>query len=421
LQAQKMDLADSLLLLLAGLLFLPHGQLHPERYSLHQEPPSTGEGSPSLKIAPGNTAFALHFYHLMASQSPGSNIFFSPLSISASYAMLSLGARSHSKTQILEGLGFNLTEVSESDIHRGFQHLLHTLHLPDDRLEMHMGSTLFLSQDLLILPEFLNDSVAFYDSKLFLTNFHDPVGTTQLINDHIKEETQGKIVDLVSKLNTDIAMVLVNYIYFKGKTLWEKPFQPSMTTTQDFHVDENTVVQVPMMLQDTAHHWYLNDRYLPCSVLRMDYKGNMTAFFILPNRGKMKQVEEALTPEMLTRWNRLLQKRKLELHFPKFSISGSYQLNEILPKMGFVDLFSRQVDLSGITKEKKLQVFHKAILEVDEVGTQAAAATGIFTTFLSAWHNHRVLWFNRPFFVVIFSTNTQSILFLGKVVNPTKP
>lgn len=91
--------------------------------------------------------------------------------------------------------------------------------------------------------------------------------------------------------------------------LWEKPFQPSMTTTQDFHVDENTVVQVPMMLQDTAHHWYLNDRYLPCSVLRMDYKGNMTAFFILPNRGKMKQVEEALTPEMLTRWNRLLQKR----------------------------------------------------------------------------------------------------------------
>ncbi|KAM8948855.1 kallistatin [Lycaon pictus] len=421
-----MDLADSLLLLLAGLLFLPQGQLHPERYSLHQEPPSTGEGSPSLKIAPGNTAFALHFYHLMASQSPGSNIFFSPLSISASYAMLSLGARSHSKTQILEGLGFNLTEVSESDIHRGFQHLLHTLHLPDDRLEMHMGSTLFLSQDLLILPEFLNDSVAFYDSKLFLTNFHDPVGTTQLINDHIKEETQGKIVDLVSNLNTDIAMVLVNYIYFKA--LWEKPFQPSMTTTQDFHVDENTIVQVPMMLQDTAHHWYLNDRYLPCSVLRMDYKGNMTAFFILPNRGKMKQVEEALTPEMLTRWNRLLQKRhfyrKLELHFPKFSISGSYQLDEILPKMGFVDLFSKQVDLSGITKEKKLQVsksFHKAILEVDEVGTQAAAATGIFTTFLSAWHNHRVLWFNRPFFVVIFSTNTQSILFLGKVVNPTKP
>ncbi|XP_027428485.2 kallistatin [Zalophus californianus] len=426
-----MHLANHLLLLLVRLLVLSHGQLHPEHYSQgntgipHQEAPSIGEGSPSLKIAPGNTAFALHFYHLMASQSPDSNIFFSPLSISASYAMLSLGARSHSQTQILEGLGFNLTELSEWDIHQGFQHLLHTLHLPGNGLEMHMGSALFLSQDLLILPEFLNDSVAFYESKLFLTNFHNSVGTAQLINDHIKEETQGKIVDLVSHLSTDITMVLVNYIYFKA--LWEKPFIPSKTTSQDFYVDENTVVKVPMMLQDTQHHWYLHDRFLPCSVLRMDYQGNMMAFFILPDKGKMKQVEEVLTPEMLTRWNNLLQKRyfykKLKLHLPKFSISGAYQLDQILPKMGFMDLFSKQVDLSGITKERKLQVsksFHKAILEVDEIGTQAAAATGSFITFMSAQHNRSVLRFNRPFLVAIFSTNTQSILFLGKVVNPTK-
>lgn len=96
---------------------------------------------------------------------------------------------------------------------------------------------------------------------------------------------------------------------FFPSALWEKPFVPSLTTPQDFYVDENTVVKVPMMLQDTEHHWYLHDRYLPCSVLRMDYKGNAMAFFILPNRGKMKQVEEVLTPEMLTRWNRLLQKR----------------------------------------------------------------------------------------------------------------
>ncbi|XP_032201050.1 kallistatin [Mustela erminea] len=427
-----MHLADLLPFLLAGLLVLCHGQVNPEHYrqehtgNPHQEASSTGEGSPSLKIAPGNTAFALHFYHLMASQSPGSNIFFSPLSISASYAMLSLGARSHSQTQILEGLGFNLTELSEQDIHRGFQHLLHTLHFPGNGLEMHMGNALFLSQDLRILPGFLNDSMTFYESKLFLTDFHNSVGTTQLINDHVKEETQGKIVDLVSHLSTDITMVLVNYIYFKA--LWEKPFVPSMTTTQDFHVDENTVVKVPMMLQDTQHHWYLHDRFLPCSVLRMDYQGNMVAFFILPDQGKMAHVEEVLTPEMLTRWNNLLQKRyfykKLELHFPKFSISGSYQLDQILPKMGFMDLFSKEVDLSGITEERRLRVsksFHKAILEVDEVGTQAAAATGSFVTFMSAQHNRRVLRFNRPFLVVIFSTNSQSIVFLGKVVNPTKP
>lgn len=217
LSAQKMHLPDHLLLLLVGLLALSHdgqGQTH----SHHQGAAGTGEGSPSLKIAPSNAAFAFSVYHLMAAQNPGSNIFFSPLSMSTAYAMLSLGARAHTWTQILEGLGFNLTEISESDIHLGFQHLLHTLNLPDDKLETRVGSSLFLSQDVQPLPSFLNDTMTFYESKLFHTNFLDSDGTAQLINNHIKEETRGKIQNLVSRLSTDTVMVLVNYIYFKGKS-----------------------------------------------------------------------------------------------------------------------------------------------------------------------------------------------------------
>uniref|UniRef100_A0A8D1I6K5 Serpin domain-containing protein n=1 Tax=Sus scrofa TaxID=9823 RepID=A0A8D1I6K5_PIG len=420
-----MHLADCLLLLLAGLLALSQGRQHSEHqghsHHPHQEAPGTGKGFLSLRISPGNTVFALHFYHLMVSQTPGSNIFFSPLSISAAYAMLSLGAGSLSRTQILEGLGFNLTEVSAPDTHQGFQNLLHTLHLPDDRLEIHMGNALFLSPEMPLLP-FLNDSERFYESKLLHTNF--PAGTAQLINNHVKEETQGKIVDLVSGLSADTTMVLVNYIYFKA--LWEKPFNPSMTIPQDFYVDEVTTVKVPMMMQGPQHHWYLHDRHFPCTVLRMDYKGDATALFILPNQGKMDEVEEVLTPEMLTRWRNLLQDRyfykKIKLYIPKFIISGSYELDQILPKLGIIDLFSQRADFSGITEQLNLQVsksFHKAILEVDEVGTQASAATGSFFTFLSR-DNQQALWFNRPFLVAIFSTSTQSILFLGKVVNPKK-
>ena len=223
LRAQKMHLANRLLLLLAGLLFLSQGQRHPEHHGQghihcpHQEAPGTGEGSPSLKVTAGNTAFALRFYHLMASQPYGSNVF-SPLSISTAYTMLSLGVCSHSRTQILEGLGFNLTEVSVSDIHRGFQNLLHTLHLPADRLEIRVGSALLLSLELPLLLRFLNDSVTFYESKLFHTNFDDSEGTTQLINNNVREESRGKIVDLISKFSADTMMVLVNYIYFKGKS-----------------------------------------------------------------------------------------------------------------------------------------------------------------------------------------------------------
>lgn len=90
---------------------------------------------------------------------------------------------------------------------------------------------------------------------------------------------------------------------------WENPFSRSKTSPQDFHVDENTVVKVPMMLHDRDDHWYLHDKHVPCSVLRLDYRGRARALFILPDSGKMAQVEEVLTPQMLRRWNSLLQKR----------------------------------------------------------------------------------------------------------------
>ncbi|KAB0394700.1 hypothetical protein E2I00_001031, partial [Balaenoptera physalus] len=373
LRAQKMHLADRLLLLLAGLLFLSQGQRHPEHHGQghihcpHQEAPGTGEGSPSLKVTAGNTAFALRFYHLMASQPYGSNVF-SPLSISTAYAMLSLGVRSHSRTQILEGLGFNLTEVSVSDIHRGFQNLLHTLHLPADRLEICVGSALLLSLELPLLLRFLNDSVTFYESKLFHTNFDDSEGTTQLINNNVREESRGKIVDLISEFSSDTMMVLVNYIYFK------ETIHPPDDRSPDFYVDEDTIVK------DTQHHWE-----------------NGAGGRGFDSRDADK--EEQLASEEVTHQGTT---RKLKLYIPQFSISSSYKFDQILPKLGITDFF------------------HKAILEVDEVGTQAAAATSGFVTFWSR-DNHQALWFNRPFLVVIFSTNTQSIHFLGKVVHPTKP
>ncbi|XP_076978456.1 kallistatin [Tamandua tetradactyla] len=427
-----MYLAVQLYFLLAGLLALSQGLLHSEYNSEGltncslQGVPSKGERSPSLKIAPGNSEFALRLYHLIGSRTPGKNIFLSPLSVSAALAMLSLGARSRSHTQILEGLGFHFSEIREADVHRGFQHLLCTLNLPSNKPEIHVGTTLFLMQGLPLLPQFLKDAMALYKAQLFPTNFHDAEGATQLINDHVKKETRGRIENLVSGLSTDMVMVLVNYIYFKA--LWKKPFRPSMTTLQNFYIDDKTTLQVPMMVQD-SEHWYLQDRYLPCSVLRMDYEGDAVALFILPNKGKIEQIKNVFTPGMIIRWKNLFQKRsyfyrKLELHFPKFSISASYELDQLLPKLGFTDIFSQRANLSGITQHLNLKVsksFHKATLDVDEAGTQAAATSNFSVKVMSAKKNSRVVRFNRPFFVVLMSTTTQSILFLGKVVNPMEP
>ncbi|XP_028637894.1 kallistatin [Grammomys surdaster] len=415
-----------LLFLLAGFLGLSHSQPgHESASTSNQTHKEVSQRNISgYQIASDNADFAFRLYHLIASQNSEKNIFFSPLSISVSLAMLSIGAVGDTQTQILEGLGFNLTKLSQLEIHEGFRSLQHTIARPFSELHVSVGNVLILSQGLQLLPEFASATETSYNSKVLHANFRDKEAAVQLINNYVQEKTQGKIRNLVSNLSPDVRMVLVNYIFFRG--LWKKPFPFSGVSTRDFYVDENTVVKVPMMLQDEQEHWYIEDRRVPCTVLRMDYKGDAVAFFILPNRGKMNEVEQVLSPGMLIRWNRLLQNRffyrKLTLQFPKFSISNSYALDEILPDLGFQDLFTPHANFSNINKGEKLQlskVFHKATLDVNEVGTEAAASTGSFAIFLSARHKKRHLTFNRPFLLVIYSTSTQNILFMGKLVNPT--
>ncbi|CAH6850564.1 kallistatin [Phodopus roborovskii] len=421
-----MHCTPCLLLLLAGHLMPSHSQpvQESDHTSNQTDRVSLQLNISSYQIAPGNANFAFTLYHLIASQNSGKNIFFSPLSISISLAMLSTGAGGDTQTQILEGLGFNLTELSLPEIQDGFRSVLQEINRPSTELDVSVGNALVLNQDLELLPDFVSTAEASYNGKVLRSNFRDMEATTRLINNYVKEKTRGKIRDLASGLSPDMRMILINYIFFKG--LWKKPFPPSKVFKGNFYVDENTVVKVPMMLQDDQKHWFLDDRYVPCTVLRMDYKGDAVAFFILPQEGKMEEVEQVLSPGMIKRWDRLLQNRylyrKLSLQLPKFSIANSYELDEILPYLGFRDLFTRRADFSNINQAEKLQlskVFHKATLDVNEVGTEAAAATSVSVTFFSAQHKRHVLVFNRPFFLVIYSSSTKSIFFMGKVFNPT--
>uniref|UniRef100_A0A8D1SBY5 Serpin domain-containing protein n=1 Tax=Sus scrofa TaxID=9823 RepID=A0A8D1SBY5_PIG len=357
-------------------------------------------------VVSSNTDFAFSLYKQLALTNPHENVIFSPLSVSMALAFLSLGARGPTLTELLEGLKFNLTKTPEAEIHQGFQHLLSTLDRSSNLLQLRLGNAMFIDEQLELLDKFVQDAHELYHSEAFPTNFQDLEAARRLINDYVKNKTEGKIV------------VLVNYIYFKAK--WKTPFNPNLTTEADFHVSKNRTVRVPMMGIRALTVPYFRDEELACTVVELPYTSNDSALFILPDDGRMAAVEAKLLPETLRRWRDFLQPRWIvELYLPKFSISSDYRLHEILPQLGINEIFGDNANLSGITNTKHLkvsQVVHSAVLDVNEEGTEAAAATGIDINVRSL--ERIALHFNRPFLFVIISKDIQSVIFLGKVTKP---
>ncbi|XP_012313700.2 corticosteroid-binding globulin [Aotus nancymaae] len=367
-------------------------------------------------LASANVDFAFSLYKHLVALSPKKNIFVSPVSISMALAMLSLGTCGHTRAQLLQGLGFNLTEKSEAEIHQGFQHLHQLLGESDTSLEMTLGNALFLDGSLELLESFSADIKHYYELEVLTSNFQDwATAASRQINSYVKSKTQGKIDDLFSGLDSPAVLILVNYVFFKGT--WKQPFDPASTGEENFYVDETTVVKVPMMFQSGTIS-YLHDSELPCQLVQLNYAGNGTVFFILPEKGKMNTVITELSRDTINRWSAGLTSSQVDLYIPKVTISGAYDLRGVLEEMGIADLFTNQANFSRITQDAQLKlskVFHKAVLQLSEEGVNTTGSTGVTLNMMS---KPIIMRFNQPFLILIFDRFTWSSLFLGRVMNP---
>lgn len=408
--------ASRALLLLAGLCCLLSGCLADE--TQETTPSSHDQEQPAChKIAPNLADFAFSLYSEVAQQSNTTNILFSPVSISLALAMLSLGAKGDTHTEILEGLKFNLTETAEADIHEGFQHLLHKANNLDSQLQLLIGNTLVMDESLKLLEKFLEEAKNLYHSEALLINFKDTEGAKTKVNSYVEKKTQGKIVDMVKDLDPETLLSLLNYVYFQGT--WEKTFDPELTTEEDFHVDATTTVRVPMMTR-LGTFGVFHCSTLASQVLLMPYQGNVTALFFLPDDGKLQHLEKTLNKELIAKFLVKEDRRAINLHLPKLSISGNYELKPLLSKLGITRVFSNGADFSGITEQVPLKLSqgkHKAVLTIDEKGTEAVGVTVLDV--IPLMMPESVL-FDRPFLFIIYSHNIKSPLFVGKVVDPTQ-
>ncbi|KFP84854.1 Alpha-1-antiproteinase 2, partial [Acanthisitta chloris] len=362
--------------------------------------------------------FVFRFYREAISQEADRNVFFSPISISTAFAMLAVGAKSTTLAQIFEGLGFdNLTETRIHNMHDSFHKVLSVLNCADANITLNIGNALFTAIGFEPQESYLQNTKQFYDVNVFSTDFHEPEEAQKQINKYVAEKTKGKIPELVGGLDPSTVLVLVNYIYFKAA--WENSFDPLLTYEDDFFVDTNTTVRVNMMQRDSIFDSYY-DQDLSCEVVELPYEGTTRALLILPDDGKMKQVEDALSKETLCKWDSKFVTRSLNLKLPKFSISGSYSVKNLFKEMGITEVFSGNADLSGISGSHNLHVseaIHKALLEVDETGTEAAGATAVI--FTRVFYPSVTITFNRPFIILISDKRTSSTLFMGKIVDPT--
>uniref|UniRef100_A0A0D9REX5 Serpin family A member 10 n=2 Tax=Chlorocebus sabaeus TaxID=60711 RepID=A0A0D9REX5_CHLSB len=346
------------------------------------------------------------------------NMVFSPFGVSLAMAGLMLGATGPTKAQIKTGLHLQALNPTKPgllpSLFKGLRETLsHNL-----ELGLTQGSFAFIHKDFDVKELFLNLSKRYFDTECVLMNFHNASQAKRLMNHYINKETQGKIPKLFDEIYPETKLILVDYIWFKGK--WLTPFDPVFTEADTFHLDKYKTIKVPMMY-GAGKFASTFDKNFHCHVLKLPYQGNATMLVVLMEKmGDHLALEDYLTTDLVETWLRNMKTRNMEVFFPKFKLDQKYEMHELLKQMGIRRIFSPWADLSELSATgRNLQVsrvLQRTVIEVDERGTEAVAGT---LSEIIAYSMPPVIKVNRPFHFMIYEETSGMLLFLGRMVNPT--
>jgi serine protease inhibitor len=375
-------------------------------------------------LVKGNNAFALSLYSTLKAQK--GNLFFSPYSISTALSMTYLGARDTTAAEMARTLHFTL---GAQELHPAFGSLIRDLNSRGgkDAYQLIAANRLWGQKGYGFLRDFLDRENQYYGSSLQELDFRNNTEQARLtINSWVEKQTMEKIKELIKKgvLSPDTRLVLTNAIYFKSP--WQEAFKEESTKKQPFFKGGKEQVMVDMMNR-TAHFGYgITDTMALAEIPYKNYELSMVV--LLPKeRDGLSRLESTLSEEKLLSLLSQLTGAKLELGLPKFKTTCSFNLKTILEKMGMKTPFDEKLaDFSGINGKKSLsisEVIHKAFVDVNEKGTEAAAATAVVMMVRSAApQKEEVIPFrvDHPFLFLIRDRKTGSILFMGRIENPAE-
>ncbi|XP_004484827.2 antithrombin-III [Dasypus novemcinctus] len=380
------------------------------------------------ELSKANSRFATTFYqHLADSKNDNDNIFLSPLSISTAFAMTKLGACDNTLKQLMEVFKFDtISEKTSDQIHFFFAKLNCRLYRKANKSsDLVSANRLFGDKSLTFNTTYQDISEVVYGAKLQPLDFKENAELSRVtINNWVANKTEGRIRDVIppDAINELTVLVLVNTIYYKG--LWKSKFSPENTRKELFYKADGESCSTSMMYQEGKFRYRRVAE--GTQILELPFKGDDIAMvLILPKPEKsLAKVEKELTPELMQEWLDELTEMLLVVHVPRFRIEDSFSVKEQLQDMGLVDLFSpEKAKLPGIVAEGRNDLyvsdaFHKAFLEVNEEGSEAAASTVIGIAGRSLNPNRVTFKANRPFLVLIREVALNTIIFMGRVANP---
>lgn len=365
-------------------------------------------------ISAGN-AFAFDLYKRLSKDA--GNVFFSPYSITVALAMAHEGARGATAREMEKALRLPADAAARRDFFAGDINRLGA------ELGVEMGNAFWAQSDYKFLPQYKETLEKYYQAAAFNADFKTAADKARLeINGWTETKTRGKIKDLFppNSLNSLTRLVLADAVYFKGN--WETQFDKSLTADEDFYTTPKNKVKVGMMKRAGSGSKFNFFETVDLQLLELPYKGGkLSMLVLLPPAGGLKKLEKQISPAQLDAWKKGLYNRRVDVFLPRFILNAKYMLHETLAKTGMPSAFTDQADFSGMDGTKNLyiqRVVHQGFVEVNEEGTEAAAATGVAMGLKSMPMAAPEFRADHPFIFLIQERGTGRIIFMGRVEKP---